>query len=138
VSLCKFLRSVNYLSDLLRVIRKSSAVKEAVDDAIDQCAEVFNLRDSIEEARIRAEQVTDERQKRSFAQRGMLHQWVDRQSIHRLEGLQNLRRYFELIVFQAYLQSTEADTLQTYQTFEAFVKNLPGRNRALIPPGFLS
>jgi hypothetical protein len=59
--------------------------------------------------------------------------WVDRQFIHRLEGLQNLRRYFELIVFQAYLQSTEADTLQTYQTFEAFVKNLPGRSERYSP-----
>ena len=63
----------------------------------------------------------------------LLHQWVDRPFVHRIEGLQNLRRYFELIVFQAYLQSTEADTLQTYQTFEAFVKNLPGRKRALLP-----
>ena len=61
-----------YHLDLLRVIRKGSAVKAAVDDAIDQCAEVFNLRDSIEEARIRAEQVKDERQKRSFAQKGLL------------------------------------------------------------------
>jgi len=42
-----------------------------VDDAIDQCAEVLNLRDSIEEARIRAEQVRDEREKRSLAQRGL-------------------------------------------------------------------
>jgi hypothetical protein len=42
-----------------------------VDDAIDQCAEVFNLRDSIEEARIRAEQATDERTKRSFTQKGL-------------------------------------------------------------------
>lgn len=44
-----------------------------MDDAIDQCAEVLNLRDSIEEARIRAEQVTDEREKRSLAQRGLFH-----------------------------------------------------------------
>jgi hypothetical protein len=64
--------SVNVSLDLLRVIRKGPAVKTAVDDAIDQCAEVFNLRDSIEEARIRAEQVSDERGKRSFAQRGLL------------------------------------------------------------------
>ncbi|KAI0255159.1 inositol hexakisphosphate-domain-containing protein [Lactifluus subvellereus] len=102
-------QSYQVISNLLRVIRKGPAVKAAVDDAIDQSAEVFNLRDSIEEARIRADQATDERMKRSFAQK----------------GLQNLRRYFELIVFQAYLQSTEPDTLQTYQTFEAFVKNLP-------------
>lgn len=102
-------QSFQVINNLLRVIRKGPVVKAAVDDAIDQCAEVFNLRDSIEEARIRAEQATDEREKRSFAQK----------------GLQNLRRYFELIVFQAYLQSTEPDTLQTYQTFEAFVKSLP-------------
>ncbi|KAI0303565.1 inositol hexakisphosphate-domain-containing protein [Multifurca ochricompacta] len=102
-------QSYQVINNLLRVIRKGPAVKEAVDDAIDQCAEVFNLRDSIEEARIRAVQASDERVKRSFGQK----------------GLQNLRRYFELIVFQAYLQSTEPDTLQTYQTFEAFVKNLP-------------
>ena len=64
------------LLDLLRVIRKGPIVKAAVDDAIDQCAEVFNLRDSIEEARIRAEQATDEREKRSFAQKGLLHTYL--------------------------------------------------------------
>ena len=63
--------SVHFPLDLLRVIRKGPAVKAAVDDAIDQCAEVLNLRDSIEEARIRAEQVTAEREKRSFAQKGL-------------------------------------------------------------------
>ena len=56
--------------DLLRVIRKGPTVKNAVDDAIDQCAEVFNLRNSIEESRALAEQATDERQKRQYAQRG--------------------------------------------------------------------
>ena len=76
-------------------------VKQAVDDAIDQCAEVFNLRDAIEEARARAEQATDERQRRLYAHR----------------GLQNLRRYFELIIFQAYLQSAEPDTMQTHESF---------------------
>ncbi|KAI0067260.1 hypothetical protein BV25DRAFT_1819577 [Artomyces pyxidatus] len=102
-------QSYEVINSLLRVVRKGPAVKNAVDEAIDQCAEVFNLRDSIEEARIRAEQAPDERTKRTFAQR----------------GLQNLRRYFELIVFQAYLQSTEPDTLQTFDTFESFVNNLP-------------
>ena len=70
--------SVNVSPDLLRVIRKGPAVKAAVDDAIDQCSEVLNLRDSIEEARIRAEQVTDEREKRSFAQRGLIHPFSQR------------------------------------------------------------
>jgi hypothetical protein len=121
---------------LLRVIRKGPAVKAAVDDAIDQCAEVFNLRDSIEEARIRAEQVRDEREKRTLAQRGLCYPYSQMESdgclSYRLIGLQNLRRYFELIIFQAFLLSTEPDTLQTYQTFEAFVKNLPGNGQVLI------
>ena len=84
-------------------------VKQAVDDAIDQCAEVFNLRDSIEEARMRAEQATDERTRKQHAHR----------------GLQNLRRYFELIIFQAYLQSAEPDTIQTHESLESFVKSRP-------------
>ncbi len=60
----------NELIDLLRVIRKGHTVKNVVDDAIDQCAEVYNLRDSIEDSRIRAEQATDDRAKKQFAQRG--------------------------------------------------------------------
>ncbi|THG97465.1 hypothetical protein EW026_g4541 [Hermanssonia centrifuga] len=95
--------------DLLRVIRKGPTVKNAVDDAIDQCAEVFNLRGTIEESRARAEQASDEKQKRQFAQR----------------GLQNLRRYFELIIFQAYLQSIHPDTLHSFETIESFVKERP-------------
>ncbi|KAA1467713.1 hypothetical protein DENSPDRAFT_832824 [Dentipellis sp. KUC8613] len=102
-------QSYQVINNLLRVIRKGPAVKSVVDEAIDQCAEVFNLRDSIEEARTRAEQATDDRTKRTYAQR----------------GLQNLRRYFQLIVFQAYLQSMEPDTMKSFETFETFVHNLP-------------
>ncbi|KAI8980087.1 inositol hexakisphosphate-domain-containing protein [Trametes punicea] len=102
--------SYQIINNLLRVIRKGPMVKQAVDDAIDQCSQVFNLREAIEEARTRAEQATnDERQRRLYAHR----------------GLQNLRRYFELIIFQAYLQSTEPDTMQTHESFESFVKNRP-------------
>ncbi|KZT29832.1 hypothetical protein NEOLEDRAFT_1174835 [Neolentinus lepideus HHB14362 ss-1] len=104
--------SYTVINNLLRVIRKGPAVKYAVDDAIDQCAEVFNLRDSIEEYRALAEQATDDRQKKSFAQK----------------GLHNLRRYFELIIFQAYLQSTEPDTMQSHETFESFVASRPVLN----------
>lgn len=85
-------------------------MKQAVDDAIDQCGEVSNLRDSIEEARSCAEQAADERQRRLHAHR----------------ALQNLRRYFELIIFQAYLQSAEPDTMETHESFESFVKSRPG------------
>ena len=42
-------------------------------------------------------------------------------------GLQSLRRYFELIVFQSYLQSTEPDTMRNFQAIETYVDNLPGK-----------
>lgn len=46
-------------------------------------------------------------------------------------GLQNLRRYFELMVFQSYLQSIEPDTMQSFETFESFVEDRPGTLLAL-------
>ena len=46
-------------------------MKNTVDDAIDLCSEVLNLRDAIENARARAEQATDDRQKRLHAQKGI-------------------------------------------------------------------
>ncbi|RDB25649.1 Paladin [Hypsizygus marmoreus] len=101
--------SYTVINNLLRVIRKGPTVKNIVDDAIDQCSAVFNLRDSIEESRYNAEQATDEKQKHALAQK----------------GLQSLRRYFELIVFQSYLQSTEPDTMQSFETVETYVKNRP-------------
>ncbi|KAF8657553.1 hypothetical protein AX16_002190 [Volvariella volvacea WC 439] len=101
--------SYQVINNLLRVIRKGPAVKTTVDDAIDQCSTVFNLRDSIEESRIKAEQSRDERQRRN----------------HTTKGLQNLRRYFELIVFQSYLQSIEPDTMQSFPSIESFVKDRP-------------
>jgi len=39
--------------------------------------------------------------------------------------MHNLRRYFELIVFQAYLQSTEPDTMQSFPSIDDFVKTHP-------------
>jgi len=57
-------------SDLLRVIRKGPAVKRAVDEAIDRCSAVLNLRDAIEDSRVRAEEATDERQIRLHTSKG--------------------------------------------------------------------
>ncbi len=113
-------------------MRKGPAVKNTVDEAIEQCAEVYSLLDSIEEARTRAEQATDDKQKRVHATKGLansFHKWSHNRTtdghIARI-GLHNLRRYFELIVFQYYLQSTEPDTLSSFENIETFVKSRPG------------
>ena len=45
-------------------------MKSAVDDAIDQCSTVYSLRNSIEEARLKAEEVTDEKQKKLYTSKG--------------------------------------------------------------------
>ncbi|KAJ6507779.1 inositol hexakisphosphate-domain-containing protein [Mycena vitilis] len=102
-------QSYQIINSLLRVVRKGLAVKITVDDAIDRADIVYNLRDAIEEARTRADQATDEKEKRKHAQK----------------GLQNLHRYFALIVFQAYLRSTEPDTRRSIETIESFVKSQP-------------
>lgn len=109
VELPKMRHSYQVINNLLRVVRKGPAVKSSVDDAIDQCSAVYNLRESIEESRVLAERSTDEKQKRT----------------HVSKGLHNLRRYFELIVFQSYLQSTEPDTMESFESVETFVKNRP-------------
>ncbi|KAH7884393.1 inositol hexakisphosphate-domain-containing protein [Phlebopus sp. FC_14] len=102
-------QSYQVINNVLRIVRKGPEVKIAVDEVIDRCAIVFNLRDSIEEERLKSEQAADEKQRR----------------IHVSKGLQNLRRYFELIVFQAYLQSTEPDTIKSVGTFQTFIENRP-------------
>lgn len=114
------------------MVRKGPAIKNEVDDAIDLCAEVFNLREAIEESRAQCEQATDERQKKVLANKGTHHRllWYCRIT-ENIPALQNLRRYFELIVFQAYLRSIEPDTVQSYESFESFVKKRPGTTTIL-------
>lgn len=46
-------------------------MKNAVDEAVDRCAVVLNLRDSIEDERLKAEQATDEKQKRVHTSKGL-------------------------------------------------------------------
>ena len=58
------------MKDLLRVIKHGLQVKCIVDTAIEACAQVFNLHKAIEEARIAAEETTDEREKRREIQKG--------------------------------------------------------------------
>jgi len=58
------------MKDLLRVIKYGLRVKSTVDEAIETCAQVFNLHKAIEEARIAAEETNHEREKRREIQRG--------------------------------------------------------------------
>ncbi|KZT53703.1 hypothetical protein CALCODRAFT_439779 [Calocera cornea HHB12733] len=101
--------SYQVINNLLRVIRHGVFVKEAVDDAVNTCGQIFNLIDSIEDERIAAEQSTNAHEK----------------SVHVAKGLDNLRKYFRLIVFQAYLTSTKPDTLRNQSSFGKFVKDRP-------------
>ncbi|QRV75009.1 paladin [Ceratobasidium sp. AG-Ba] len=101
--------SYQIINNLLRVIKRGPDVKRIVDDAIDQCDQYLNLRESIEEARMQAEDATDERQKKRFIQ----------------IGLHNLRKYFELIVFQHYLMESDPDTIRSFESFEHFVRSRP-------------
>ncbi|MCO5589890.1 hypothetical protein L7F22_043859 [Adiantum nelumboides] len=97
------------INSLLRVIPHGLEVKQKVDEAIDQCAGVVNLRDSIEDARIAAEQAEDE---------SVRHERIQ-------NGVNNFRRYFQLIVFQAYLDATPPVKLDSLPTFEEFVRDQP-------------
>jgi hypothetical protein len=63
--------SYQVINNLLRIVRKGPAVKNTVDEVIDRCAIVMNLRDSIEDERILAEKATDEKQKRIHASKGV-------------------------------------------------------------------
>ncbi|KZT41862.1 hypothetical protein SISSUDRAFT_1069720 [Sistotremastrum suecicum HHB10207 ss-3] len=103
-------QSYQPINNLLRVIRNGLVVKAIVDEAVDRCGELsFNLLDSIEDSRLRAEHETDKSEKKY--------------QIHR--GRHNLLRYFTLILFQAYLESAANDTLDSMGTFEQFVKSRP-------------
>ncbi|KZW02890.1 hypothetical protein EXIGLDRAFT_730985, partial [Exidia glandulosa HHB12029] len=102
-------RSYQSINNLLRVVRNSLFVKSAVDKAIDACSEMYNLREAIEDARVRAEEASDETTRRAQQHR----------AIH------NLRRYFQLVEFQAYLQASQPGILQDHETFEQFLNNHP-------------
>ncbi|KAF8322469.1 hypothetical protein DL93DRAFT_2123864 [Clavulina sp. PMI_390] len=103
------LPSYQIINNLLRVLRNGVRIKEEVDDAIDKCGSVSHIRESIETARKAAEQATDERTKHQLAQKGMTY----------------LRRYFFLIIFQAYLRSAQPDTMRSFESFESYVKARP-------------
>ncbi|EPQ26302.1 uncharacterized protein PFL1_06237 [Pseudozyma flocculosa PF-1] len=101
--------SYHVINSLLRVIPKGLEVKRIVDSCIDQCSGVTNLRDAIEDSRLAAEDTEDEAQRRKHIQ----------------SAIHNLRRYFELIIFQSYLSQTRPTSLQSQSSFRAFVIRQP-------------
>ncbi|KIJ51469.1 hypothetical protein M422DRAFT_157971 [Sphaerobolus stellatus SS14] len=102
-------KSYKAINHVMRVVRHGLEVKATVDSYIDQCSGFFNLRESIEEAAIRAEEASDEQQRNRYIER----------------GIHNLQRYFKLVLFQAYLDANPPDTLRDLETFETFVRNRP-------------
>jgi hypothetical protein len=57
--------------DVLRVVPYGREAKDAVDSAIDQCAQFFNLRVSIEDAALQAEESTDDQRRRRYIEQGL-------------------------------------------------------------------
>ncbi|OCF37043.1 hypothetical protein I316_00947 [Kwoniella heveanensis BCC8398] len=96
------------INSCLRVIRNGLDVKQAVDEAIDATAAQFNIREAIEDARIRAQEASDPEIKQKLTDKGLYH----------------LRRYFHLILFQAYLDDSAPDQENPY-SFESFIKHRP-------------
>jgi len=99
--------------------------RQVVDEAIDATAAHFNLRDAIEDLRSKAEEAKDQNEKNSMVERGKWCQAMDGLSLTRWKGVYHLRRYFHLLVFQAYLNDRAAEEEIPY-SFESFVKHRPG------------
>ena len=100
--------SYHVTNSLLRVIPHGQEVKRVVDDCIDQCSTVINLRRTIEDARVAALDAANDKER----------------ELHIMSGTRGLRRYFHLLLFQAYLVTIKPETMLS-NTFERFVKRQP-------------
>jgi hypothetical protein len=95
------------IHSLLRVIRNGLECKAIVDECIDKCSQVMNLRLAIDTWRAHAENSTEEN--------------VIRRAVQK--GVQYLKRYFIIICFQAYLDQTNPDQgLSEIESFAAWLK----------------
>lgn len=79
-----------------------------MDEAIDCTAAHFNLRDTIEDFRMKAEEAQDSATKNNYIEKGIYH----------------LRRYYHLLLFQAYLDDRSLDDEEPY-SFESFIRHRP-------------
>ncbi|POY76292.1 hypothetical protein BMF94_0487 [Rhodotorula taiwanensis] len=103
--------SYTVINNLLRVVKNGFEVKNAVDAAITACGEPFDLLDAIEDARQKAEDAEGEERER----------WLAR-------GLRDLRGYFFLHLFMAFLNESRPETwreLGQSANYEEFVKQRP-------------
>lgn len=99
--------SYHVVNSLLRVVPHGQEIKRMVDNAVDVCGTVVNIRDAIENAYVAASEAPDAEK----------HQYI-------VQGVQNLRRYFHMMLFQAYLNSVNPGTVFRH-TYEQFVQKQP-------------
>ncbi|RCI04172.1 hypothetical protein CU098_006507 [Rhizopus stolonifer] len=105
---CNYL-NYQIINSLLRVIKNGLEVKRNVDTIIDECGAFLNLREMIESEHIKAENETDETKKAAYIRRGVAA----------------LHRYFALLCFGAYLDSTLPEEANKTESFEAWMDRRP-------------
>jgi hypothetical protein len=87
--------------------------EDLVDSVIQQCSEIYNLLDAIEDARQAAEDASDDKTKHARTRRGR----------------DDLRRYFVLVLFAAWLNESAGDSVKSLRaeySFERYVNDHPG------------
>ncbi|CAO0803096.1 unnamed protein product [Mucor circinelloides] len=105
---CQYL-NYQIINSLLRVIKNGLEVKHTVDDVIDTCGAFLNLREMIESEHIKSDNQDDEVKKKAHIKR----------------GIAALQRYFVLLCFEAYLDSTSPELVNSTPTFESWMNKRP-------------
>lgn len=105
---CQYL-NYQIVNSLLRVIKNGLEIKHDVDAVIDRCGVFLNLREMIESEHIKAENENDDTKKKAHIKR----------------GISALQRYFVLLCFQSYLDSTSPDSIHSTESFESWMHRRP-------------
>ncbi|KAG2199112.1 hypothetical protein INT46_010520 [Mucor plumbeus] len=105
---CQYL-NYQIVNSLLRVIKNGLEIKHTVDNVIDKCGAFLNLREMIESEHIKSEHEDDEAKKKAHIKR----------------AIASLQRYFVLLCFEAYLDSTSPESLNSTETFESWITRRP-------------